>query len=89
MSAVVFLHTTYFYFVGHCARIVEMAPSRSPKGKKTDGESVKEALARLKVATPEERAGEKASMATWTGTQCKTKLGAMGVDFTGVKSALP
>ena len=60
-----------------------MAPSRSPKGKKNDGESVKEALERLKVATPEERAGEKASMATWTGTQCKNKLGAMGVDFTG------
>jgi len=60
-----------------------MAPSRSPKGKKTDGESVKEALERLRAASPAERAGEKASMATWSGTQCKTKLQALGVDTTG------
>ena len=44
---------------------------------------MKEALGRLKAASPAERAGEKASVATWTGTQCKTKLQALGVDITG------
>jgi hypothetical protein len=61
-----------------------MAP-RTPRGRRTDGESKAEGTARVKAATPAERTGEKRMIARMTGAECQAKLTALGVDFAGVK----
>ena len=59
--------------------------SLTPPTKNTGTETTKEGRERLQAMSKEARAGEKASIAVWNGTQCKAKLDAMGIDFTGVK----
>lgn len=60
-----------------------MAP-KTPKGRKTDGETLAQGRDRMAAASPAERTGEKRMIAKMSGTECRAKLTAMGVDHTGI-----